>query len=829
MRLSAFLLALTSAAACALFPGLAPAAMAFDGVVDTAHVSHVAWQDRRPLCPVDQQPFEVRLYALRGDVASVRVAVRPGGDGTWVNATRRGTRGAYDVWSAQLPAASASELRYWFELADGAARAYVSASGVSPAPPADSGWVVDFATLSHAPLGATPLPEGGVVFRVWAPNATAASVRGEFNAWGVTPMQRLGEDFVARVPTAVVDERYKYFFSSGTWSPDARGRALDPAGGYWNSQIADPGAFAWTDSAWRTPPVDRMVIYQLNVGTFAGLNDPNGATPFPSRFIDLAARANELRALGVNAVMLNPVTSTPSLQFAGYSTLNPWSPEWSYGSPDDFKAAVDALHADGIAVLCDIVWNHVDGGTTFLWNYDGGQPYFETPSSVTPWGYQAAFGRPGVDDYFAHSALHWLEEYHVDGFRMDAVAFMSQPPHEAAGWALMQRFNGDLERRYRGAVTIAENFPLQGQVVLPASVGGAGFTAEYNGTYRSNLRSAVPHLTGASYFGSLLANTTVAPGLTAGHQSFNYVELHDDAWDIGGSRRWLLDVAPTPGVIADTAAARMRVTLGALLLTPGVPALLMGDEWLETAAWGTAPQNRIDWSKRTSHAAHFAYVRDLIDLRIHTPALAADAPSVPTHANASDGVFAWMRHDATGRLFLIVVNLGDSDFPSYLLGAPAAGEWFERLNSQAAGYGGTGWINEGALTAFTRAQDGYPRTLDVRLPRSSVVVLQARNTLAVEPTTTGGAIGIECAWPNPASGPLRIAFTLPRSGETDLAVFDTQGRRVATVRRGMLEAGPHELAWDGRGADGENVAAGLYLLRLRTAEGASTRRITVVR
>ncbi|MCC6650682.1 MAG: alpha amylase C-terminal domain-containing protein [Candidatus Eisenbacteria bacterium] len=273
----------------------------------------------------------------------------------------------------------------------------------------------------------------------------------------------------------------------------------------------------------------------------------------------------------------------------------------------------------------------------------------------------------------------------------------------------------------------------------------------------------------------------------------------------------------------------MRLTLGALLLTPGVPALLMGDEWLETAAWGTAAHNRIDWSNREAHPGHFAFVRDLVDLRINTPALHADAASVPTHGNYVDGVFSWIRHDALGRLFLVIVNLGENDFPSYLMGAPAAGEWFERLNSQAAAYGGTGAANDTALTAFVRAQDGYPRSLDIRLPRSSVLVLQARNTLGVEPDAVGAAGGIESVWPNPARGTVRVAFALPRSGEAELSVFDTQGRRVALLHHGMLAAGPREMEWNGRNDSGAPAPAGVYLVRLRSSEGTSIRRVARVR
>ncbi len=797
-----------------------------DGVIDTSYVSHVGWQDRRPLCPVDQEAFDVRLYALAGDLTGVRVRFLDG-TGSWVEAARTGVRGALDVWQARVPAATTTQARYYFEIADGGTKTYLGPSGCSASPPADSGWVVDFATLAHAPLGATLVDGGGTVFRVWAPGATTAAVRGEFNAWGITPMTRLGEDFVARVPNATVDQQYKYYFTPEHWSPDARGRVLDPASYLWNSRIADPTTFTWTDSAWQPPPPGRMVVYQLNVGTFSGLNDPNGPTSFPARFADVAARAAELRALGVNAVLFNPVTSTPSLTYAGYSTLDPWSPEWSYGMPDDFKAVVDALHHEGIAVLCDIVWSHVDPNTALLWNYDGTQAYFETPAAQTPWGPQAAFGRAGVDDYYVDSALHWIGEYHVDGFRMDAAGVMAQDPHAEAGWALMQRFNDEVRRRRPGVVTISESFPVQGSVVMPTSLGGAGFTSTYNGDYRYQVLYALPNNLGYSYYGYLGPVLSVWPGLTTGHQALNYIELHDDAWGPNG-HRMILDLAPTPGAVGDTARARLEVALGVLMLTPGVPAMLMGDEWAETTAWGTTAANRIDWGLRVANAGFYDYVRELVGLRTRTPALEADSPSVPTHWNDADGVFGWLRYDDVGRLFLIVANLGDVDYPSYLIGAPHPGAWIERLNSQAARYGGTGLVNDAPLVAFERPQDGYPRTLDLRLPRSSVLVLQATETLDAPPVAELGPLRIAGVWPNPARGAVRVDCVLPRPGLADLSVFDAQGRRVASLLRGTFEAGPRSVAWDGRDATGRRAAAGLYFVRLQTADGTATKRVALV-
>ncbi|MDD3642921.1 MAG: alpha-amylase family glycosyl hydrolase, partial [Candidatus Krumholzibacteria bacterium] len=114
-----------------------------------------------------------------------------------------------------------------------------------------------------------------------------------------------------------------------------------------------------------------------------GRNDPYGAAPHPSRYIDVAARAGHLAELGVNAVMINPVTEFPGDLSGGYNPITAWAPEWAYGSPDDLKSMVDALHLHGIAVLLDIVWNHFSFSDNYLWYYDGTQIYFDDPAVET--------------------------------------------------------------------------------------------------------------------------------------------------------------------------------------------------------------------------------------------------------------------------------------------------------------------------------------------------------------------------------------------------------------------------------------------------------------
>ena len=261
-----------------------------DGDIEWDGVSHVDRLDRRPLCPVDNEPFVVRFQVYKGDITGAVVQLDDGGAVSRIAAAVAGERSEYYLWEATIPATTADTISYWIELADGADVDYLGPDGMSDGVPYSS-WIVDFATLAHAPLGAT-LVTGGAVFRVWAPGAATCHVRGEFNGWGLgDPMTRLGEYFVRRVGGATAGQQYKFFFGPGDiWKTDARARAID-AGDNLNSIIEDPFGYAWQTTDFQTPDKEEMTVYQLHVGQFAGRNDPVGTAPHPSRYVDVAARA----------------------------------------------------------------------------------------------------------------------------------------------------------------------------------------------------------------------------------------------------------------------------------------------------------------------------------------------------------------------------------------------------------------------------------------------------------------------------------------------------------------------------------------------------------
>ncbi len=697
-------------------------------------VSHVQWQDCRPRVPVDGDPFTVYIQTYRFDVESVRARVFDGVE-QWIDAVYSHDRGPYAVWRADLPETAASTLTYYFELTDGTDVDYYGPAGMSDAAPGSS-FVVDFATYSHVKPGAWLLDSGGAIFKVWAPHPTSASVAGQFNGWSTAtnPMTRAGDYFYARVNGAQDRQMYKYVFQPNTnWRPDPRARALNPGDNY-NTYIEKPQRFVWTSDAFVTPAFEDMIIYELHVGTFAGRNDPDASGAIPATYRDVAAHVDHLVELGVNVVELMPITEFPWDFSAGYNPVTAWAPEWKHGTPDDLKYMIDVLHANGIAVILDIVWNHFSGSDNYLWEYDGtvaqygDNIYFREPSLETPWGSQADFGRTEVREYFLESALYWLEEFRLDGFRMDATEYMNIAPFEGDGWSLMQALNNQMDNRWIDKINIAEQLPDDPWVTRPTSLGGAGFDSQWHDAFTDRLREAI--------FAGAFGDPAVGPVADAidGHGQYleqtyvmNYLELHDEAWPSSGGQRMVKTIDTTFPHDDAFAKGRIKLGQGVVLTSPGIPALLQGSEWLEYTDFGggsPAGADRINWALKSQYADIFLYFKDLIAVRKTNGALRANAGVNTYHVNEGGNVLAFHRWDLDGNEIVVIANFSNTNYSNYQLGLPHGGIWYELLNSQASEYGGNGQGNGGSVTTTGGSYDGFNQSAFLTIPQMGLLVLR---------------------------------------------------------------------------------------------------------
>ena len=697
-------------------------AASLDNNVEWNGITHIDWLDRAPRCPIAGESFVVSFQTYHYDIASARVRVWTGSE-QWIDAAFSRTRGVHDVWTATIPASSPTgTLEYYFELTDGTDTDYLGPAGVSDAAPA-SGWSLNFATLSHAPLGATLTSDGGAVFKVWAPGATSAYVAGQFNGWSSTanPMTKSGAYFTCkRAAPVVANQMYKYVFQPGSiWRTDARGRAMNQ-GDNGNTYIINPNAYAWGDQGFQTPPYEEMVIYELHVGTFSGYNDGLNRM---GRFRDVVdTHLNHLLYLGVNAVELMPVTEFDYYESWGYNPIDNFAPENAYGSPDDYKYMVDRLHQNGISVLMDVVYNHFSPSGNYLWTYDGTQHYFDSPAVETPWGSQAAFWKTEVKDYYADNVLLWLDEYHVDGFRMDATRWMRNnymfPTGYADGWGLMQRINNNIAARKADALSIAEELPNDQWMTYSTGAGGAGFDSQWHDAYKNNVRQEIFDAASGDPEMWKVRDAINDSNYPSKTNLVRYVEGHDEA---GNTDRLAVSIDSTDHY-SGWAKGRSKLAQGLTILAPGIPMFLMGGEWMEDIKFGSGTTNRIDWSKAVGRPQIVQFFRDAIKVRKSNCGMRADAGFSVYHLNDAGNVLAFSR--GTGQELVVVANFSNSNYSNYHLGFPHGGTWYEILNSQAADYLGNGWGNGGSITTLSEVYDGFNDSAYITVPQMSLLVFR---------------------------------------------------------------------------------------------------------
>jgi 1,4-alpha-glucan branching enzyme len=673
---------------------------------------------RSPLHPGKGEAFTVDLRIFHFDITGASVRTWDGAEHRYPMSFHHND-GSYDVWRATVTGTSKDYLYYRFEIADGADTDHFNALGMWDDVPPAGDFLVVTSALGGYSLGATPAASGaGVVFRVWAPNAGSAAVTGTFNGWSATasPLTNVQGFWEGLVSAARAGDTYKYVFDGSTWRTDPRARRQESSIG--NSIVTAPGAFAWTDGDFRPPALDDLIFYELHVGSFSGEGD--GVAHSPGRFRDAAdAHLDHLAALGVNAIGLMPVAEFAGDRSWGYNPAFQYAPESVYGAPDDLKYLVDRCHARGIAVVLDVVYNHMGPSDLAgnLLEYDGQEIYFYPPGSgyrETPWGPRPDYGRVEVRRFLAENVRYWLEEFHIDGLRVDATDFIKV---NLEGWRLLREVVAEARDARPGAILVAEQLPNDFAVTRPLEEGGAGFDAQWHDAFHDNLRAAI----GAAAFGdpdmASLASAANHFGWPA-TRLVNYIESHDETANHGR----VPVAADSSDPDGPWAYGRSRFAAGLILLSAGIPMLLQGQEFLEDRPFGDAEDRRIQWRYVSQHADFLLFMKDLIALRRSRPALRASAPQDVFHVNDGANVLAIHRWEGEDDDLVAVLSLANDDFPEYDLGFPAAGDWWEVLNGDAAAYGGRSHGNAGRVSAGGPPLHGFPASARIVIPRMGVLV-----------------------------------------------------------------------------------------------------------
>jgi maltooligosyltrehalose trehalohydrolase len=429
--------------------------------------------------------------------------------------------------------------------------------------------------------GATVLAGGGVQFRVWAPTANALAV--ELGGRRV-PMQPAGEDFEAMIPDAAPGDTYSFVYDDGRSRPDPASRS-QLAGVHGPSQIVDPNAFDWSDQDWRGIALEGFIFYELHTGTFT----PQGT------FAGVASKLDYLRDLGITAIELMPVAEFPGSRNWGYDGVDLYAPHSAYGGPQELKRLVNACHSAGLAVVLDVVYNHLGPEGNYLSEFG---PYF-TDRYRTPWGSAINYDGPGSDGvrrFIIDNALYWLTEYHIDALRLDAIhsIFDFSALHILA--ELRDRFHEQAAYLGRRAWIIAESDLNDVRVLNPPAQGGLGMDAQWHDEFHHALFG---YLTGAnqSYMAGFDRLQQIQKAIMEGF-------VHDGCYSAFRRRRFGSSSRDQPGQrfvaflqnhdqIANTSRGsrlsrqvsmeQCKLATALLLCSPYLPLLFMGEEFADTA------------------------------------------------------------------------------------------------------------------------------------------------------------------------------------------------------------------------------------------------------
>ena len=606
-------------------------------------------------------------------------------------------------------------------------------------------WKVLGAHIKHfsGPMGEV----SGVAFSVWAPNARAVRVVGDFNYWdgSATAMRSLGACGVWElfVPGVGIGARYKFEIChrDGTWKqkadPLARATEIPPA----TASVVTDEFHQWQDQEWmeqrpqRDPHNSPMSIYEVHVGSwrqglgYRGLADE--LIPY-------------LKETGFTHVEFMPVAEHPFGGSWGYQVSSYYAPTARFGTPDDFRYLVDQLHQAGIGVILDWVPAHFPKDDFALARFDG-TPLYEDPDPLRgehpDWGtYVFNFGRREVRNFLVANALYWLEEFHVDGLRVDAVASMlyldysrndgQWRPNQYGGRenleaiSFLQEANATAYRKHPGIVMCAEESTAWPGVTSPTEQGGLGFGLKWNmGWMNDTLRYMAEDPVNRRWHHGELTFSLVY----AFSEQFILPLSHDEVVHGKGSL-----IAKMPGDDWQKR-ANLRALYAYMWSHPGKQLLFMGQEFGQGVEWNA--DYSLDWwlLENPDHVGIKNLISDLNALYKATPALWTE--DFTYHGfewiNANDGdhnVITYLRKgkDAEGRKDLIacIVNFAGNPHEGYRVGLPFPGKWEEVLNTDSEDYAGSGVTNPGVLEAEELPWDGQSASVRLRVPPLGAIFLR---------------------------------------------------------------------------------------------------------
>ena len=597
----------------------------------------------------------------------------------------------------------------------------------------------------------------GVAFAVWAPNARRMSVVGDFNGWDerAHPMRmRSNSIWELFVPGVTIGALYKYAVLS--WNKEYRALKADPFAFTAElrpgtaSRVWDLGGYVWGDEEWQrgrqgANAYDAPIsVYELHVGSWRP--DSGSDTPHVSYRTLAHELAPYLQEMGYTHVELMPVAEHPFDGSWGYQVTGYFAPTSRYGVPQDFMYFVDHLHQHGIGVLLDWVPAHFPKDRHGLNYFDGSHTYEHADphqGEQLDWGTLIFnYGRNEVRNFLISNALFWLDKYHIDGLRVDAVASMLYLDYsrEEGQWVpnqyggrenlaaieFLKQYNSTVHARYPHALMIAEESTAFEGVTRPVSEGGLGFSYKWNMGWMHDILQYFHYDPVHRQFHQ---NEMTFSFVYAFSERFMLPFSHDEVVHMKGSM-----INKMPGDHWQKF-ANLRALYGFMYRHPGKKLLFMGSEFGQWAEWNYA--GFLDWALLDKHNPDVERHWRLRDYVTYLNYTLRETPALHERDTMDDG-FEWIDgSDAAqsivsfarwGRdhddLVIVVGNFTPVPRHDYLVGTPAAGRYREIVNSDAVHFGGSGVVNAGVIETAPVSAHGREHSLSLTLPPLATIMLR---------------------------------------------------------------------------------------------------------